>query len=84
MLNKEIKFKFIIQRCDQTVELTIEEAEKLYNDLAKIFAHETTIKWYPAEPIPYSPPTIPQNPNPWPEQPYTLPTIITCNLNAIN
>lgn len=82
MPNKETKFKFVIQHGDQTVELTIEEAEKLYNDLAKIFAREIPIKWYPAEPIPYSPPIIPQNPNLWPEQPYILPTIITCNLNA--
>lgn len=66
MPNKETKFKFIIQHGDQTVELTVEEAEKLYKDLSKIFDRETKIKWYPSEiipeQIPYSPPIIPQNP----------------------
>lgn len=64
MPNKETKFKFIIQHGDQTVELTIEEAEKLYKDLSKIFDREPKTIW--PDPIPYSPPPL----NPWDKTPW--------------
>ena len=77
MPNKETKFKFIIQHGDQTVELTIEEAEKLYTDLSKIFAPKINWKKYPVD-NPILP--IPNTPGPWvPQNPWDQNTII-CTL----
>lgn len=82
------KFKFVIQRDNQNIELTIEEAEKLYLDLKKIFDHETILKYlegvrsFPPKPE-YVPPSIPQNPWNDPNLPYP-PNIIYCNLNNTN
>ena len=84
-MSKETKFKFVIQQNGKELELTLEEAEKLYNDLKKIFGRENETIW--PNPIPYSPPSIPQNPwttpsNPdWPGQPWKLPDTIICRLD---
>lgn len=90
------KFKFVIEYKDQNIELTVEEAEKLYNDLKKIFGKEYNeqdlidkirdIK-YPENPWTPNNPINP-NPNDWdgPTIPTTnpfpyKPIIWYCSLN---
>ena len=78
--------KIIIQYKDQNIELTLPEAEKLFNDLKKIFEKDTDKsndwdKSLPVNPFPSYPPSIPQPYNPdFPNNPWQ-PTIIYCKVN---
>lgn len=88
-MSKETKFKFIIQLNNQNIELTIEEAEKLYTELEKIFDRERSdyknsypkpMYISPSTQIPPLSPSVPQIPWIEPKIPNS-PNIIYCNLD---
>jgi hypothetical protein len=82
--------KIIIRYKNQNIELTFPEAEKLFNDLKRIFEKDSDKfndrdKLWPVNPVPYYPPyyppSVPQPYNPdFPEIPWK-PTYIYCKVN---